>query len=435
MSEKFGVVTAVAVGVGGIVGGGIYAAIGIVVGAAGYLTWLAYAIAAVVVFGTAYSYVNLNQLIDEDGGSVTFIEALTDRSTAAAVIGWTLVVGYIGTMAMYAYAFGAFAEFLLGMSSAFGVPVRPFLSALIVVVFIGLNLLGAGSSTSVERYLVVIQAGIIAVFGLWALYFNARLGQFQVGLSEFGLNPFIAGAVSFVSFEGWQLLFYDQEQFEDPAETLSKGVFIAIGIAALIYVLVGFVITNLVPPETITAQPEAGLVFAALEINQWLALGIIIAALVSTASAINATLFSEALFAKHLIDDDILPDRLGGTGHGDVPSRTIVVLGVCIILFTVWGSLEGIVEFASLTFIAVYGSVNAIALVNRDDASISAIPPGIGLVGSVAFFILLLRHLYFVKRPVFNAVVLIAIAVFAVEALYFKRGVIEEGAEELEEQV
>lgn len=281
----------------------------------------------------------------------------------------------------------------------------------------------------------MIQAGIIAVFGFWALYFGFRLGQLRVGLSEFGLDPFIAGAVSFVSFEGWQLLFYDQEQFENPVETLSKGVFIAIGIAALIYVLVGFVITSLVPPETVTAQPEAGLIFAALEINQWLALGIIIAALVSTASAINATLFSEALFAKHLINDDILPDRLGGTGYDEVPNRTIVVLGVLIILFAVWGSLEDIVEFASLTFIAVYGAVNAIALINRDDADVSALPPGIGLVGSVAFFVLLLRHLYFVKRPVFNAVVLIAIAVFAVEALYFERGVIEEGAEELEEQV
>lgn len=435
MSENFGLVTAVAVGVGGIVGGGIYAAIGIVVGAAGYLTWLAYAIAAVVVLVTAYSYVNLNRLTDKDGGSVTFIEELTDQSTAAAVIGWTLVVGYIGTMAMYAYAFGAFAEFLIGTSSVFGVPVRPVLSALIVVVFIGLNLLGTGSTTRVERYLVVIQAGIITVFGLWALYFGFSHGQLRMGLSDLSLDPVIAGAVSFVSFEGWQLLFYDQEQFEDPVETLATGVFVAIGIAAFIYILVGFVVTSLVPPETITAQPEAGLVFAALEINQWLALGIVVAALVSTASAINATLFSEALFAKHLIADDILPDQLGGTGHNEIPKRIVVVLGVLIILFTVRGSLEGIVEFASLTFIAVYSSVNAVAVVNHDDAGISRLPPVLGLVGSVVFFVLLLRHLYFVKRAVFSAVVLIAIAVFAVEALYFERGAIEEAVEELEEQV
>lgn len=435
MGQNFGLGTAVAVGVGGIVGGGIYAAIGIVVGVAGYLTWLAYAIAAVVVLSTAYSYVNLNRLTDDEGGSVTFIEELTGQSTYAAIVGWTLIVGYIGTMAMYAYAFGAFAEFLIGRSYIFGISARPLLSTLIVVVFIALNLLGAGSSTSTERYLVVIQAGIIFVFGLIALVFGFTQNELRVGLSSVTIDPLVAGAVSFVSFEGWQLLFYDQEQFEDPVETLAKGVFASIAVAAAIYILVGFVLPSLVPPAAVAAQPEAALNFAGLRISKWLALGVTIAALVSTASAINSTMFSNAIFAKNLVSDGILPDRFSDTGHGDVPKRPVIIIGLLVIFVTVRGGLESIVEFASLTYIVVYGSVNVVALVKRDSDQISPIPPVIGLVGSATFFVLLFRYLYLVKRPVFSAVVIIALVVFGIEAVYFEREAIEESLEEAEEQV
>ena len=73
MSERFGLPTSIALGVGGIVGGGIYAAIGIVVAAAGVLTWLSYAIATVVVLCAAYSYTNMNEITDNEGGSVSYI--------------------------------------------------------------------------------------------------------------------------------------------------------------------------------------------------------------------------------------------------------------------------------------------------------------------------------------------------------------------------
>jgi amino acid transporter len=205
MSEKFGLPTSVALGVGGIVGGGIYAAIGIVVAAAGILTWLSYTIATIVVFCAAYSYVNLNQLTDQEGGSVTYIEELTGWSTGAAVVGWTLVVGYIGTMAMYSYAFGAFAEMMIGSSYILGFPMRRVLSVGMVFAFIGLNFLGAGSATSVERYLVFVQAGIISIFGIWAFFFGFSNQSLTVGLPEFGINAFIAASVSFVSFGGRQL--------------------------------------------------------------------------------------------------------------------------------------------------------------------------------------------------------------------------------------
>ncbi|ELY99645.1 APC family permease [Natrialba aegyptia] len=434
---KFGVGTAVALGVGGIVGGGIYAAIGIVVAAAGILTWFAYSLATVVVCCCAYSYIKLNDATDSNGGSVTYIEELSGRSTVAGVVGWTLVVGYIGTMAMYAYAFGMYGQMMIGVEYVFGLPIRQFLSIGIVAVFVGLNLLGAGSSASVERLLVFVQAGIIAVFGLIGLWYGAANFQLRLGLSQLGFNPILAASVGFVSFEGWQLLFYDQEQFDDPDETLAKGVAISIPIAAVIYILVGFVITTLLPEEVIAAQPEPALLYGALLISKWLALAVGIAGLVSTASAINSTLFSEALFAKNLISDDILPHEMGDPDADAAPKRAVLVIGALTAAFTALGSLEAVVEFASLAFIVVFGSMCALALTVRDsdDIDLNPIPPLVGAIGSAAFFVMLTWYLYSQLPAVFWLVVVIAAAVFAVEAMYFKRQTLSEGVRTVEKRI
>ncbi|WP_323173581.1 APC family permease [Natrialba sp. PRR66] len=434
---KFGVRTAVALGVGGIVGGGIYAAIGIVVAAAGILTWFAYSLPTVVVCCCAYSYIKLNDATDSNGGSVTYIEELLGRSTVAGVVGWTLVVGYIGTMAMYAYAFGMYGQMMIGVEYVFGLPIRQFLSIGIVAVFVGLNLLGAGSSASVERLLVFVQAGIIAVFGLIGLWYGAANFQLRLGLSQLGFNPILAASVGFVSFEGWQLLFYDQEQFDDPDETLAKGVAISIPIAAVIYILVGFVITTLLPEEVIAAQPEPALLYGALLISKWLALAVGIAGLVSTASAINSTLFSEALFAKNLISDDILPHEMGDPDADAAPKRAVLVIGALTAAFTALGSLEAVVEFASLAFIVVFGSMCALALTVRDsdDIDLNPIPPLVGAIGSAAFFVMLTWYLYSQLPAVFWLVVVIAAAVFAVEAMYFKRQTLSEGVRTVEKRI
>ncbi|WP_254522988.1 APC family permease [Natrinema caseinilyticum] len=435
--EGFGVATAVSLGVGGIVGGGIYAAIGIVVAAAGVLTWFAYSLATVVVLCCAYAYIKLNEATETNGGSVSYIEELTGRSTTAGVVGWTLVVGYVGTMAMYAYAFGMYGQMLVGLEYVWGLPVRQFISVGVVAAFVGLNLLGAGSSAAVERYLVFVQAGIIAAFGIVGLWFGATHYQLRLGFAELGLNPIIAASVGFVSFEGWQLLFYDQEQFENADETLAKGVFVSIPIAAAIYVLVGFVITTLLPEEVIAAQPEPALLYGALAISKWLALAVGIAGLVSTASAINSTMFSEALFAKTLIGDDILPDEMGEAGADAAPKRTVIVIGVLTAAFTALGSLEAVVEFASLAFIVVFGAMSALALTVRDQEAVDVnpVPPLVGVIGSAAFFVMLTWYLYSQLPAVFWLVVVIAAVVFAVEAMYFKRRTLSEGVREVEKRV
>ncbi|WP_227355288.1 APC family permease [Haladaptatus salinisoli] len=426
---------------GGIIGGGIFAVLGVVAKVAGPTAWLAYFAAGIVAMCTGYSYVKLNQLSDSRGGSVTFIEEFVGRPTLAGMVGWALVVGYIGTMAMYGFAFGAYFGRVFGLSTipVLGLPTRPVVSALVVVGFVGLNVLGARESGVAEDVLVALKVGIVVLFGVVGIWFAYSHGQLKLGVSEavrHPVGPFVAAAVSFVSFEGWQLLMYDQDSIENPVENITKAVYVSIPVATLIYVAVALVTISLVSQGQVAKHPDVALAIAARRFAGqigYLAIGV--AALFSTASAINATMFSTALFSKGMLADGLLPDEIGDASAEGPPTRTLLVIGLFTVAFTVYGSLEAITEFASLSFIVVFGAMSYLAFRERDSEEISAAVPAVGLVGSAAFLPLLIWHLYTAQRDILVLVVGIAVVVLLLELLYFERKSVLEGVSDVKKRM
>ncbi|WP_276276796.1 APC family permease [Haloarcula regularis] len=154
-------------------------------------------------------------------------------------------------------------------------------------------------------------------------------------------------------------------------------------------------------------------------------MGLTLSALVSTGSAINATLFSAGYFARGLVQNDLLPDRVGASSESGAPKRMLVILGVVTAAFAASGSLGAITSFASLAFIVVFGGASYLAFRERGRDAVHPVPPALGVVGTSAFFPLLLYHLYRAEPQTLTAVVGIGVAVVAVELLYFERDVIE----------
>jgi len=232
--EQLGLKESVSIALGGMIGGGIYAVLGVVAGITGAATWASFVLAAVVAACAGYSYNALNDIDDDNqGGSVSFVQSFVGNSTLAGMVGWTLLVGYVGSMAMYAFAFGEFTvAFDAVPESVGGVPLRPVVSVLVVAAFVGLNLLGARATGSAENVLVAAKVGVLVAFGVGGIAYVAlgssgaslSLGASQ--LTSFG--PAVAAAVSFVAFQGWQLLFYDQERITDPVATIRKAVYVSI---------------------------------------------------------------------------------------------------------------------------------------------------------------------------------------------------------------
>jgi len=421
--DGLGLSASVAIALGGMIGGGIFSILGLVATIAGARTWLAFVLAGVVAACAGYSYNKLNAVSDPNGGSVTYVQRFSRNTTLAGMVGWTLLFGYVGSMAMYAYAFGSFTVELAGVHAVFGVPTRPAVSALSVVGFVALNLLGARASGTTENVLVGAKLLILLAVGGWGAYYGATTGGLAFRIDGLGgVDPLVAAAVSFVAFQGWQLLFYDRDSIRDPDQTIPRAVYAAIAVAVLVYVLVAVVTTTLLTPAQILEFKHVALAKAAEPFMGSAGYAVVsAAALVSTGSAINATLFSSAHFAKGMIDENLLPDRVGDTGADGAPERTLVLLGIVTVAFTVYGSLDGITSFASLAFIAVFGVMSALALTQRTDDRVSALPPLLGTLGCATFAPLMFYHLATREPNVFGAVVLTALAVFVVEVTYFER--------------
>jgi amino acid transporter len=432
--EKLGFAGATAIGLGGMIGGGVFSVLGVVAKIAGAASWAAFTAASLVSMCAAYSYLKLNDVGDVRGGSVSLIEEFVDNATLAGMVGWTLLFGYIGAIAMYAFAFGSFAEKLFNLQTLAGLPFRPLASVLGVGLFVGLNVLGARATGTSEEVLVALKVVILFGISAWGLWYGFKQSQLQFGFGRMASTNFVTAiAVSFVSFQGWQLLMYDQDNIADPKSTLPKAVFVSIVGAIVIDSMVAILVTSLVETSVIANRPE---VAVAVAVRPFLGnagfVAVAIAALFSTGSAINGTLFSAANFAQGMLSDDLLPDRFGDSDADGAPERTVLGLGVVAAAFTAYGSLEAITSFGSLAFLVVFGAMSYLAFRERDEDAISPVVPALGVLGTTAFFPLLLYHLWSGQRQVFYAVVLITVAVVGVEVLYFERDELAEGVRSVE---
>ena len=424
-----GLKEAVAMALGGMIGGGIYSAFGIVVAIAGKAAWVSFVGAGVIAMCAGYSYVKLDAFTDEDGGAPAFILDLVGNQTVAGVTGWTLLFGYIGSMALYAYAFAGFFAEMIGRLHFMGLSLSKLVAVLLIAVFVGLNLLGAAETGKAEDVLTAVKVLIIGVFGVWGVWYalNGHTLSFGFG-TLLSPSPVMAAAMSFVAFQGWQLLLYDRDQFEDPHENIRKAIYVSIPTATLLYVLVALTTVSLLRLSQIAVAPEISLLYAGIKFMGFAgALLIGVSALFSTASAVNATLFSSAQFSQNLIDDGVIPERFASDDDGEIPKKIVVLLGVLSAVFAVYGSLSSITSFASLAFIAVFGGVSYLAFRERDriDGLVTPIPV-LGFLGPLLFFPLLLYNLWLNSPGVFYLVIAIVVAVLGVELFYFEREPIEE---------
>lgn len=369
----------VALATGGMVGGGIYVALGVVVETAGRWAWLAFLVAGVIAVTTAHVYGRLTTHFETGGGSFGFLERL-DRRNAAGSLSWIMLGAYVLTIALYGYAFGQYVSNAFGLST----PAPRLLSVAALAVLVGLNLLGIGKLKLVE--IVIVAVNLFALLVLAAV----GLADWQPDrlVAPNGPLPITAAgmgaAVIFVSYEGFQLLTYDYDEVRDPDRVLTPSLTWSAVAVVGIYVLVGVGATMIMGAATAIDRADVALAVAAQQAAGTTGLvAMTVAAAFATSAAINATLFSSAKLARRVSDDGELPAWLDHrNGHG-VPDRAIVVLGGLAAVLAATGSLSALVEAASLVFLVAFGIVHAIAWRERAAArwtSVVAITLG-GVVG------------------------------------------------------
>jgi amino acid transporter len=152
----------IAIGVGGMIGGGIFSILGLAVDVTNRAAPLAFVMGGVIAAVAGYSYVRLALTFRNDGASYVYLRmAFPTRLWIAGIAGWTVVVGYIGTLALYAFTFGAYSAHLFGLDQSSWA--RILLSSFSLILFLTMNLVGVTAMGRTEDLTVYIKIALLAV--------------------------------------------------------------------------------------------------------------------------------------------------------------------------------------------------------------------------------------------------------------------------------
>ena len=347
--------------VGGMIGGGIFSTLGVVVGVAGAWSWLSFIIAGLIAFATGYSYVKLASHYGEGGGAFTFLREINANGFAGS-LSWVLIIGYVLTIAVYAFTFGQYIGYVAGLGPWF----TRLSGIVIVTLFIVLNLRGVGEAGGVEIFLVWIKLAVLVGLAAWGLS-QWDIHALSQNVPDTGIAGALFGAASiFMAYEGFQLLTYDYDDINVPDKTLPRAVLSAIVVVIVIYVVVALGTVMLIGADQVVEHKEIALAIAGTEVLGTAGLVIVtIAAAFSTGSAINATFFATARLAYLVAKDGELPALLDHKNKVGVPDRAVVGLGIAAAILAAVGTLTAIVEAASLTFLFTFTVVCALAYYQR----------------------------------------------------------------------
>jgi amino acid transporter len=359
--KKMGVHAAWAMAVGGMVGGGIFSVLGVVIMVAGQWAWLAFIVAGLIAAAAAYGYAELGARYGEGGGVYSFLRR-EHHPRFAGTLAWALIAGYVMTISVYGFTFGHY----LANAFSLGGWVPRFSALVAIAVLTAVNLRGVGDSALVE--LVTVWGKLIVLVGLAGI----GLAHWNPPALTSGIearpvfDAFLGAAAVFMAYEGFQLLAYDYEDLREPRRTLKVASLVAVGTVIVVYVTVALGATMLVGASTLIEQKEVALASAGQaalgRTGFWL---VTIAAAFSTMSAINATLFATARLVRDVSGNDDLPSALEHRNRHSVPDRAVIAIGAAGGLLAAIGSLETLVAAASLMFIFTFGMVSAIAARQR----------------------------------------------------------------------
>ncbi|MCB0538072.1 MAG: amino acid permease [Lewinellaceae bacterium] len=378
--------------VGGMVGGGIFSVLGVIISIAGQWAWLSFVLAGLIALISAFSYSQLSIKYKKSGGAFTFLNEINHQGIAGS-LSWVLILGYILTISVYAFTFGHYVAHVFNFGSWF-----PRVLAFAVIAAIALvNLRGVGESSRVE--IITVWGKLFVLLGLSIFgIIQWSPEQLTAGIEPKSWTTAIIGAATiFMAYEGFQLLSYDYEDIKNPVKTLPRATISAVIAVIFIYILVSLGSTMLVGAETLIQQKEVALSIAGQQALGFTGLVLVtIAAAFSTGSAINATLFSTARLMETVAKKKDLPQIFVKENQANIPYYAIIIMaGLATVLATI-GSLSSLVDAASLIFLITFAVVNYISYQQKIKYKI------ISLIGSIACLIAIILSSYeqFQNRPI-----------------------------------
>lgn len=419
--KTIGLLEAVSIGIGGMVGGGIFAVLGLAVSLAKGGTPNAFLFAGVLALITSYSYVKLSLSYPDRGGTVKFINEGFGKSVFSGGINNLLWMSYIIMLGLYASAFGSYAPNLYMIAGNKVLSSHLYASG-IVIFATAINYYSIKVVGKIEDYAVVIKLIILVAFagmGVYGLFGNANVHQLDFHNWERPLKLMVGGMVIFVAYEGFELIANAVPDMEDPKKNVPRAYYGAVIFVILLYVVIAAVTVGSQPFARIAKAQDYVLAEAAKPMIGQVGFTIItIAALISVFSAINATLYGGSRVSYQIAKDDELPHALSDQLWNHPVGLMITAVATLVLVNTV--NLESISTAGSAGFILIFALVNFVAFKRADHIHGNKVVPMAGFVlGLFAFAAMIVQQYSSNRLGVLLAISVIGVC-FLAELCYKK---------------
>ena len=415
-NRSIGLLGAISIGIGGMVGGGIFAVLGEAVSFAHGATGLAFLFAGLVALLTSYSYAKLSVKFQNRGGTVVFVDNAFSHNILSGSLNFMLWMSYLVTISLYAVAFASYAQTFFHNKSLI---LRHFLISVAIILPLIINLINASLVGKFETLIVTIKLLLLILIiasGMFFIDFN-RISPAHWGSS---FSILVAGMIIFVAYEGFELIANAAEDIKNPVKNLPKAFYYSVIIVIILYVLIAFVTVGTVPESVLMKAKDYALAVAAKPaLGQFGFTIVAIAALLATFSAINATIYGNARLGYIIAKEGELP-IIFEQEKRNIPDMGVIITSGLSLLIANTIDLTEIAIIGSASFLLIFLLVNISAYKLKKEIKGNGIIILIACVCSSIALITLLTHTFQTDFKAICVFVLFVFISFIFEATYGK---------------
>ena len=405
LAKDLGPLAALTIGVGTMIGAGIFVLPGEAILRSGSLASVAFVLGGVIAMFTALSASELGTAMPRSGGAYYYVNHALGPMFGS-VAGWANWLGLAFASAFYMVGFGRYIARIFGLSGSVGAgPVSITVVKLIALVggafFVLINYVGAKETGRLQNVIVVLLIAILTVFTLLG---TLRADPSNLPPATDVVTTLETTGLIFVSYLGFVQITSVAEEIKDPGKNLPRAVIGSVVIVTVIYALVLVIMSAAVPEGFIAdvISSDAENPIAVVEVGQYIqgaVMGgaLLFGGLLATASSANASILASSRINFAMGRDRIVTPALNEIhDRFGTPYRAIGITGGLILLFIVVGDLTLLSGAASGLHLIIYGLLNIALIVMRYVAPEEYTPdfvvpfyPVLPILGTVLSFALL----------------------------------------------
>lgn len=353
--KTIGYWSAVSIGIGGMVGGGIFAVLGLAVNLSHGGAPIAFAIAGLVALVTAYSYSKLSVAFPSSGGTVEFLNQGLGTGVMTGGLNILLWISYVVMLSLYSSAFGSYgATFFPQDDQVFW---KHALTSIIIVSFTLLNFLNAKVVGRSEEAIVLIKIIILVVFviiGFWSINYD----RLEPSTWNAPITLMAGGMIIFLAYEGFELIATTAGDVKNPKKVLPKAFYTSVLFVIGLYVMVSIVTVGNLSVDKIVESRDYALAESAKPfLGEMGFIVIAVAALLSTSSAINATMYGASRISYIIAKTGELPHNLERK-IWKKPIEGLIITSILTLVIANLFDLSSIAIMGSAGFLLIFAAVN-----------------------------------------------------------------------------